>query len=217
VSENGSAPAAGFRYGVVFLLVLIVVVVLIVAPAGDWTYAAVFALEGAALVVVVATSRSRRDVRRARSALTGAAAAALVLVVALGLVPAAILQTAGGLITVLIPLTLAGGLLRLVKARGVTLQVVAGSLAIYLLLGLTFAWLIGVATHIGSTPYFASGTDGTQSTHVYFSFTVLTTTGFGDLTAGNPPGRALAVLEMLVGQLYLVTVIGVLVGNFRRR
>ena len=52
---------------------------------------------------------------------------------------------------------------------------------------------------------------------MYFSFTVLTTTGFGDLTAQNPLGRALAVLEMLVGQIYLVTVIGVLVGNFRRR
>jgi len=217
VSENGSAPAAGFRYGVVFLLILIVVVVLIVAPANDWAFAAVFALEGAALVVVVATSRSRPDVRRARTALSAAAAAAWVLGVALGAIPAVLLQAAGGLITILIPLTLVGGLLRLVRARGVTLQVVAGALAIYLLLGLTFAWVIGLATHLSSAPYFASGTDGTQSTRVYFSFSVLTTTGFGDLTAGNAPGRALAVLEMLIGQLYLVTVIGVLVGNFGRR
>jgi Ion channel len=48
---------------------------------------------------------------------------------------------------------------------------------------------------------------------VYFSFTVLTTTGFGDFTAATHLGRALAVIEMLVGQIYLVTVIGVLVGN----
>ena len=46
---------------------------------------------------------------------------------------------------------------------------------------------------------------------------MLTTTGFGDLTAAEPVGRALAVLEMLVGQLYLVTVIGVLIGSFGRR
>ena len=51
----------------------------------------------------------------------------------------------------------------------------------------------------------------------YFSFTVLTTTGFGDLTAASPLGHALAVLEMLVGQLYLVTVIGILIGSFGRR
>ena len=64
---------------------------------------------------------------------------------------------------------------------------------------------------------FASGTDGTQNARVYFSFTTLTTTGFGDYTAANRGGRALAVLEMLLGQLYLVTVIGLLVGNLRRQ
>jgi hypothetical protein len=56
-----------------------------------------------------------------------------------------------------------------------------------------------------------------QSQRVYFSYTALTTTGFGDLTARTPPGRALAVLEMLIGQLYLVTVIAMLVGNLSRR
>jgi hypothetical protein len=65
--------------------------------------------------------------------------------------------------------------------------------------------------------YFAQGTSGTDGQRVYFSFTVLTTTGFGDLSVAGPIGRALAVLEMLTGQLYLVTVIGVVVGNFRRR
>jgi hypothetical protein len=52
---------------------------------------------------------------------------------------------------------------------------------------------------------------------VYYSFTVLTTTGFGDYTAAHPVGHALAVLEMLTGQLYLVTVIGIVVGNFAGR
>ena len=46
---------------------------------------------------------------------------------------------------------------------------------------------------------------------------MLTTTGFGDFTADTPVGHALAVLEMLIGQLYLVTVIGVLVGSFAGR
>ncbi len=52
---------------------------------------------------------------------------------------------------------------------------------------------------------------------LYFSFTVLTTTGFGDFSAATPVGHALAVIEMLTGQLYLVTVIGLLIGNFSRR
>jgi hypothetical protein len=217
VSDRERTEAAGFRYGLVFLLVLVVVVVAIVAPADDWSYAAVLALESAALVVAIATSRTRAAVRRARSVATASVAAAWVLAVAAGVVPLFLVQAAGGLVTMLIPLMLIGGLLRLVRARGVTLQAVAGSLAIYLLLGLAFAWIIGLVAHVGSAPYFANGTDGTESTRVYYSFTVLTTTGFGDLTAENQIGRALAVLEMLAGQLYLVTVIGVLVGNFGRR
>ena len=96
---------------------------------------------------------------------------------------------------------------------------VAGALAIYLQLGLMFAWLIGFVAHVDSAPYFAQGGDGSQSDRVYFSFTVMTTTGFGDLTAAEPVGRGLAVVEMLAGQLYLVTVIGLLVGGLvgRRR
>ena len=39
------------------------------------------------------------------------------------------------------------------------------------------------------------------------------TTRFGDLTAAQPLGRGLAVVEMLGGQLDLATVIGVLVGG----
>jgi Ion channel len=121
------------------------------------------------------------------------------------------------LLAAAIPLSLVRGLVRLVAAHGVTLQAVAGALAIYLLIGLLFAWSIGFVAHVGSGPYFAQGTDGTAADWVYYSFVVLTTTGFGDLTAAQPVGHALAVVEMLVGQLYLVTVIGVLVGNFVRR
>ena len=45
----------------------------------------------------------------------------------------------------------------------------------------------------------------------------MTTTGFGDFTPAQRGGRAVAVLEMLIGQIYLVTVISLLVGNLRRR
>ena len=66
-------------------------------------------------------------------------------------------------------------------------------------------------------PYFAQHTSGTEGDRVYFSFTVLTTTGFGDFSAATPAGHALAVIEMLTGQLYLVTVIGLLIGSFVER
>ena len=109
---------------------------------------------------------------------------------------------ANGVLTLSILVALVGGLMRLVRLHGVTLQVVAGALTIYVLTGLIFAWLVSFVAEVGADAYFAQGGDGTQGERVYFSFTVLTTTGFGDLTAATPAGRALAVVEMLVGQIY---------------
>jgi hypothetical protein len=216
---SGPAPPrrAGFRYGAVFALTLTEVAWLIVTPGSDWSHAVAFALQSAALVVVIATSRTRADVRHLRTAAGGVMAGALVAATAVGVIPPWMVAVGGGFLSIVMPLALGGGLLRLVRTHGVTLQAVAGSLTIYLLVGLFFAWVMGVVTHFDPDPYFATGADGTESARVYFSFTVMTTTGFGDLTAASAVGRALAVIEMLVGQLYLVTVIGVLVGSFGRR
>lgn len=216
-SNAAAGRPAAYRYGAVFVLTLVLVVFLVVAPSADWSRAIAVTIEGAALVIAFGTSRERMEVRRARATAAGVGAGLIVVGVATGALPVAADFALAGILAVAIPLSLVRGLIRLVTAQGATLQAVAGALAIYLLTGLVFAWIIGFITHIGSGPYFTDGTDGTQSAWVYYSFVVLTTTGFGDLTAAQPVGRAAAVIEMLVGQLYLVTVIGVLVGNFMRR
>ena len=79
--------------------------------------------------------------------------------------------------------------MRLVVERGVVLQAVFGALAVYMLVGLTFAFLIGaLATGESSARTSPQGTDATQNARVYFSFTALTTTGFGDYTAATRAG-----------------------------
>jgi Ion channel len=55
-----------------------------------------------------------------------------------------------------------------------------------------------------------------QSQRAYFSVTVLTTTGLGDLPPAMRAGRTLTVLEELIGQLYLVTVVALIVANVGR-
>jgi hypothetical protein len=128
--------------------------------------------------------------------------------------PASLTDAAYIIITAAIPAVIVGGSCGSCASAGSTVQAVAGALAIYLAVGLVFAWIIGFITHIDSTLYFAQHTDGTQGDRLYFSFTVLTTTGFGDFPAATPVGHALTVIEELTGQLYLVTVIGLLIGNF---
>jgi len=192
-------------------------VLVIAAPAGGWSRAIVLTLELAALLVVVLTSRSRERVRRHRSIALGAAAVALAVVVGTDALPVGVTFAIAAILALLIPTSLAGGLIRLIRTRGVNPQVVAGALTIYLLVGLLFAFAVSVIAAIGHADYFAQGTDGSLSDRAYYSFTVLTTTGFGDLSAAHQSGRAVAVVEMLTGQLYLVTVIGVLVGDMASR
>jgi hypothetical protein len=205
---------AQFRYGIVFLLTLALVVFIIAAPAADWSRATAIAIEGLALVFAIATAREPQEVRRNRAVGVGAVMIVLIILVATGAAPRQLTDAANVIITAAIPVVILGGLLRLLRERGVTVQAVAGALAIYLSLGLLFAWIIGFITHVNSTLYFAQHTNGTGGDRLYFSFTVLTTTGFGDFSAATPVGHALTVIEELTGQLYLVTVIGLLIGNY---
>ena len=215
--EHAAADPARFRYGIVFLLVLTVVVFVIAAPGADWSRAVALALAGLALVVAIATAREREHVRRRKTAGVAVALIILIVLVATGAVSTEVTAAADIVVTAAIPIVIVGGLLRLLREHGVTVQAVAGALAVYLSVGLLFAWIIGFVTHVNSTLYFAQHTNGTEGDRVYFSFTVLTTTGFGDFSPAMPFGHALAVIEMLTGQLYLVTVIGLLIGNFVSR
>jgi hypothetical protein len=49
---------------------------------------------------------------------------------------------------------------------------------------------------------------------LYFSFTVLTTTGFGDIVAVHPIARMLCVLEQVVGVLFIAILIARLAGTY---
>ncbi|HEX3392730.1 MAG TPA: potassium channel family protein [Solirubrobacteraceae bacterium] len=204
---------AGFRFGLVFLLTLTLLVFVIVAPTANWSRAIAIALQWLALLAVVATSRARVDVRRSVAVAIVALMTFTVVGEAAGGLSDAVLFAISGALSAAVPVALIGGLTRLLRTRGVTAQVVAGALTLYLLIGLVFAWVIGFVAQVESLPYFAEVAKASTSQVVYYSFAVLTTTGFGDLTAATHVGRALAVVEMLLGQLYLVTVIGVLVGS----
>ena len=215
--RDGAVRPPQFRYFAVLSLTLASVVFLIAAPSADLSRAVAIAIEGAALIVAVGTSRERETVRRRRATFVGIATVAVVLLIAVGVLPGWLIALIAVFVTTAVPVALVRGLWRLLRGEGVTLQSVAGSLAIYLSVGLIFAWVIGFVAQVENTPYFAQHTSGTQGDKVYFSFTTLTTTGYGDFSPATPAGHAIAVIEMLTGQLYLVTVIGLLIGNFAAR
>jgi hypothetical protein len=92
-------------------------------------------------------------------------------------------------------------------------QSIQGAVGIYWLLGLLFTFAYGAAAVLGSGHFFAQGTDGTTAIRLYFSYVTLATLGYGDYTPAGDVGHTLAVLEALLGQIYLVTVVAVLVSR----
>jgi hypothetical protein len=98
----------------------------------------------------------------------------------------------------------------------VTLQSIFGAFSAYLVLGLMFASFFAAIYHFGGDKFFVTGeqVNGTQ-TFQYFSFTTLTTLGYGDYTAAYSSGQAVAVMEALTGQVFLATLVARLVSAFR--
>ena len=98
----------------------------------------------------------------------------------------------------------------------VTLQSIYGAFSAYLVIGLMFASFFAAIYHFMDDKFFVLGevVNGTQ-TFQYFSFTTLTTLGYGDYTAQYSSGQAVAVLEALTGQIFLATLVARLVSSFR--
>lgn len=120
------------------------------------------------------------------------------------------------MLVVLAPPAVIIGVLRSMRSRRkVTVAAVLGVLCLYILLGLFFAQLYGTIDRIGGH-FFVNGVQATPSNCVYFSFTTLSTIGYGDITASGNLGHTLAVSEGLVGQIYLVTIVSLFVGNLGR-
>ncbi|HEY8466653.1 MAG TPA: ion channel [Solirubrobacterales bacterium] len=103
----------------------------------------------------------------------------------------------------------------IVLAQEVTADSILGAVSVYSLLGILFAHAYGAVHHLGAQPFFAGHPGADGSDFIFFSYTTLTTTGYGDLVPSGQPGELLAGLEMLVGQIFLVTLVARLVAVWK--
>jgi hypothetical protein len=104
---------------------------------------------------------------------------------------------------------------RLARQTAITRHTVAGALCLYLLAGLCFAYAYATIDALGG-PVFAQIETAHLADTIYFSFVTLATLGYGDLSPVPQLARLLAIFEAIGGQLYLVTIIAVLVANLGR-
>ena len=95
-------------------------------------------------------------------------------------------------------------------------QTVLGAIAAYLLLGMMFAFLYQAISAFQPVPaFFGAQGRGSPAECLFFSFITLTTTGYGNLVPAANPGQTAAVVEAIVGQLFLVTAVAKVVTAWR--
>jgi len=105
----------------------------------------------------------------------------------------------------------------LFKTSEVTADTIRGGFAVYFLLG--FLWSLFFQICLLKNPasiYFPEGSY-TFSTLLYFSFTTLTTLGYGDIVPVASMVRNLAILEAVFGQIFLASFIARLIGLHIKR
>ena len=94
-----------------------------------------------------------------------------------------------------------------------------GAAAAYLMLGVLWGYLYAIANHLhpGSFAFGGAVASPLFGELIYFSFTVLTSTGFGDAVPLLRHARGLCVLEQLMGALFLAILIARLAGVYPPR
>jgi voltage-gated potassium channel len=117
------------------------------------------------------------------------------------------------LVTATLPITL----YRVLHHRRVTTETILGALCTFVLLGLLFAFVYLAISELRSAPFFTQPGPQQQSEYLYFSFVVLTTLGFGDLSPSVGLPQALVAIEALVGSVFLVTLVARLVTLWVRQ
>jgi len=200
-----------------FVLLYIGATFVFASLAGDdaWTTGVLLVLEAAMLATAMWTSGLARANSKALTALV-CVAAVVAVAVSLGRHDA-LLGAAGIATGVVVIATVVAIAVGVVDQSEVNAQSVTGAICIYLLFGLVFLFFYGAVALIGSGDFFLQGTDGTRAVRLYFSYVTLATVGYGDYTPAGDLGHTLAVLEALLGQLYLVTVLALLVSRLRGR
>ncbi len=107
-----------------------------------------------------------------------------------------------------------------VTSVAVTRDTLFGAITGYLMLGLTWAWSYGLVDHMWPGSFrSAAGTVGplVGPDYVFLSFITLTSVGYGDIVPLGGHARSLAMLEAIVGQMYLAIFMARLVGLYSQR
>jgi hypothetical protein len=205
------------RYGLLLGAIIVAFAIQGIAEPGTVEEVLVSVLLGAMLLLALWAADSKPRIMRPAFVIVVVLILISIIEAANGNVDGGATRIANALLVGLAPPAIIIGVIRSLRARqAVTLEAVFGVLCVYILLGMFFASVYGTIDRFGGNPFFAAGQSATVARCLYFSFTSLTTAGYGDFTARTNLGHTLSVSEALLGQIYLVTVVSLIVANLGR-
>jgi ion channel len=211
--QGAGGPAPQPRFAALLLL-LVTTYVLSAFASGDWVGGLQILLFLGVATVAIRNGRIRRRAVRPALILTagGSAIAVTLAVTHSGGAAKGVANLWAGLMLLFAVVVIVR---RVLALPTVTLQAIFGAVSAYMIIGLMFASFFSATARISGVNFFANGERESIQTYQYFSFTTLTTLGYGDYTAVSSGGQALAVMEALIGQIFLATLVARLVAAFR--
>ncbi len=202
-------PADSF--GLVLILLVLDYVAVSAITGNSWGRVVIVVLLGATLLFALRTSHAHR-IWRLLAALY-LLASTIITVVSI-LIPSAndfSRQTSlvGGVLLIITPVAISR---RILAQRFISTETVLGALCVYLLIGFSFSFIFSGVAFVSGAPFFVGQSQATSSDYLFFSYSTLTTVGYGNLVPVASVGQTLAMLEALFGQIYLVIVVARLVS-----
>lgn len=207
------AQRANDAFGLVLVLVLATYVLGSVLSNEGWGGVLLMAVTGATSVVAL-TSTQAKPVY-VRRALNLAVLSVVLAAISAGFGGRHWLSVANLIEICLLSIAMAAVLRRVVSSENVSSRTILGALSVYAAIGLLFTWAYGLIDRFEDGTFFGAGVAARGSDFLFFSFTTLTTTGYGDLVPTGQFGRMVAGLEMMLGQIFLVTLVAGLVSLWR--
>ena len=202
------------RYGLLLIMILVAILVSALFSGRKWGGVITAMLLGGTLLYAMKTSRIGHRLRRVAYLVVPVLVASAVLAVIIGgrfvgaLVPI--------VIAVLVLAAIASIMTRASVHTTITVNTVFGALCLYLMIGLFYSAVYPTIATISGDPFFAQQGARGSIDYMYFSYVTMSTVGYGDLTAAGNLGKMLAVSEALIGQMFLVTVVALVVSNIGR-
>jgi hypothetical protein len=200
-------------FGLVLGLVLVTFILTSLIENTGWGAVLIMASTGATSIVALTSSHVKPHWVHIAIYLSGLS---LLLAIVEAISGADLWLDLGAVIQVcLLAIAMVAVLIRVVTAVEVNARVILGAISVYTVLGLLFGFTYEAIARVQNTPFFEGAPHLHHGDFLFYSYTTLTTTGYGNLVAYGQPGEMISTFEMLIGQIFLVTLVAGLVSLWR--